>query len=64
MMRKPVTALLVLIREYAAAPVNGWEHNRHLRDVLLAKGHEVHYQEFPGGHDLVNWRASFPDAVI
>jgi enterochelin esterase-like enzyme len=27
------------------------EPSRHMRDVLLAKGHEVHYQEFVGGHD-------------
>ena len=40
------------------------EHNRHLRDVLRAKGYEVHYHEFPGGHDRMNWRASFPDALI
>lgn len=39
------------------------EHNRHLRDVLRAKGYEVRYQEFPGGHDRMNWRTSFPDAL-
>ncbi len=39
------------------------EHNRHLRDVLTAKGYEMHYQEFPGGHDRMNWRASFPGAL-
>src|SRR5262245_49022616 len=25
------------------------EQSRHLRDVLLAKGYEVHYQEYAGG---------------
>jgi enterochelin esterase-like enzyme len=40
------------------------EHNRHLRDVLRAKGYEVDYQEFPGGHDRMNWRGSLGDALI
>jgi enterochelin esterase-like enzyme len=40
------------------------ERSRHLRDVLLAKGHEVHYQEYPGGHEGLNWRGSIADALI
>jgi CubicO group peptidase (beta-lactamase class C family)/enterochelin esterase-like enzyme len=40
------------------------EESRHLRDVLRAKGYEVHYQEFAGGHDEVNWRVTFPDGLI
>lgn len=35
------------------------ESNRHMRDVLMARGHEVRYQEFEGGHDYVCWRESF-----
>ena len=31
--------------------------NRHLRDILQAKGYPVHYREFNGGHDLV-WQLS------
>jgi len=35
-----------------------------LRDVLLAKGYEVHYDEFYGGHDFLSWRGSLADGLI
>jgi enterochelin esterase family protein len=38
--------------------------NRHLRDVLLAKGYEVHYQEFAGFHTYLNWRGTLADGLI
>jgi hypothetical protein len=38
---------------------------RTLRDVLRAKGYEVHFQEFAGGHDTLNWRGTlrWPDCA-
>ena len=37
---------------------------RALRDVLRAKGYEVHFQEFAGGHEPLSWRGSLPDGLI
>lgn len=37
---------------------------RHFRDVLLAKGYEVHYQMFIGGHDYLSWRGTVADGLI
>jgi len=32
-----------------------------MRDVLRAKGYEVHYQEFASGHDYLGWHETFAD---
>ncbi|PYR04188.1 MAG: hypothetical protein DMG00_24305 [Acidobacteria bacterium] len=40
------------------------EPSRHRRDVLLAKGYEVHYQQFNSGHDYLNWRGTLADGLI
>ena len=40
------------------------EASRHIRDVLLAKGYEVYYDEFYGGHDFLSWRGSLADGLI
>jgi enterochelin esterase family protein len=40
------------------------ESTRHLRDVLRAKGNEVHYQQFVGGHDGLSWRGGLADGLI
>jgi len=37
---------------------------RALRDVLRAKGYEVHFQEFEGGHDYLSWRGTLSDGLI
>lgn len=37
--------------------------SRHLRDVLLARGYEVVYREFSGGHDPLAWRSILPDGI-
>jgi enterochelin esterase-like enzyme len=40
------------------------EPSRHMRDVLLAKRYEVHYQENVGGHDYLSWRGSLADGLL
>jgi enterochelin esterase family protein len=37
--------------------------NRHLRDVLKAKGYVVHYSEVYADHDPVHWRRTLPEAL-
>jgi enterochelin esterase family protein len=39
------------------------EANRHLHEVLLRKGYDVHYSEFNGGHDYISWRGSIADGL-
>jgi enterochelin esterase-like enzyme len=37
--------------------------NRHLRDVLAAKGYSVEFREFNGIHGYLNWRGSLADGL-
>lgn len=37
--------------------------NRHLRDVLRARGYEVTYRELNGGHDYIGWPAGLADGL-
>lgn len=39
------------------------ETNRHLRDVLRAKGYAVAHREFSGGHDWYHWRGALADGI-
>lgn len=38
--------------------------NRHMRDVLQAKGYPLHYAEYRGGHNPMNWYRTMADAVL
>jgi enterochelin esterase family protein len=38
--------------------------NLHMRDVLVAKGYDVDYRTFPGGHDYFWWRETIADGLI
>lgn len=38
--------------------------NRHMRNVLKARGYDVTYSEYLGGHDSAHWRNSLGDALI
>jgi enterochelin esterase-like enzyme len=40
------------------------EPSRHMRDVLLAKGYEVHYRQYASGHDYLNWRGTLGEGLI
>ncbi|EAQ81600.1 alpha/beta hydrolase [Blastopirellula marina] len=37
---------------------------KHLRDVLEAKGYDVQFREFPGGHGFFYWRYNLPRGLI
>jgi enterochelin esterase-like enzyme len=40
------------------------EPNRHLRDILEAKGYQVIFAEYSGNHDYLSWRDSLGEGLI
>ncbi|MFB9902783.1 enterochelin esterase [Allokutzneria oryzae] len=55
------------VRFYLEAGLLEWmllAANRHLRTVLEAKGYDVIYREYLGGHDYVCWRGGIADGLI
>lgn len=61
-MRRLLNALAVLI--FLLAGPSLLVANRHLRDVLQAKGYAVHYREFNGGHEVLNWRGTLAEGLL
>ena len=43
---------------------NNLRMNRHMRDVLTAKGYPLVYREYNSGHDFVAWRGTVADGLI
>jgi enterochelin esterase-like enzyme len=40
------------------------EVNRRMRDALRERGYDLHYAEYAGSHDYVNWRRTFADGLL
>jgi enterochelin esterase family protein len=38
--------------------------NRHMRDVLTAKGYPVRYREYAGGHSFLNWSGGTASGLL
>ncbi|HZM82303.1 MAG TPA: enterochelin esterase [Candidatus Limnocylindrales bacterium] len=67
LIREFVAAPAVPVRFYQEAGLLEWlllDVNRHMRDVLLAKGYDVNYREYHGGHDWACWRGGIADGLI
>ncbi len=64
--RRPVRFYLDagLFESSLGGVVGALDATRHFRDVLQAKGYEVHYQMFIGGHDYLSWRGTLADGLM
>ena len=38
--------------------------NRHMRNLLQARGYPIHYEEFNGGHDYICWQEMLVDGLL
>jgi enterochelin esterase family protein len=65
---QPVRFVLqVGVVEVVSTPGNGpsiLSANRHLRNVLTAKGYDVRYSEVAGGHEPLTWRSGIADGLV
>jgi len=55
------------VLEVVNTPLNGPSIlmcNRHMRDVLKAKGYEVYCSEIGGGHEPLSWRGGLAEGLI
>ena len=50
--------------DFTGSAIGILESTRYLRDVLRAKGYNVQYQMFVGGHEYLNWRGTLADGLI
>ena len=53
-----------LLEDWFETPPSILLTNRHMRNVLLAKGYPVHYAEFNGGHEFLCWRGTLADGLL
>lgn len=54
------------MRFYVEVGLQEWlllTQSRHLRDVLTARGYDLEYREFNGGHDYACWRGGLADGL-
>jgi len=38
--------------------------NRHMRNILQARGYPLHYAEYGGGHDYICWQGTLADGLL
>jgi len=53
-----------LLEDWFETPPSILLTNRHMRNVLLAKGYPVHYAEFNGGHEFLCWQGTLADGLL